>query len=132
VGAVVVDRAGRVLLVRRARPPSIGSWTLPGGKLEEGESLEEAVLRELREETGLRANVVCALGVVPIAREGFAYAIHEYLLTPIGDTTPRAADDAAAACWASRTELSARGVSSEAVAVIDAAIAQARSRGLAP
>jgi hypothetical protein len=76
--------------------------------------------------------VVCCLGVVPVAREGFAYAIHEHLLTPIGDPTPHAADDAAAACWASRAELSALGVASDVVAVVDEALAQARARGLAP
>ena len=82
VGAVVVDREGRVLLVRRGRPPGLGSWTLAGGRLETGESLEEAVIREVEEETALRARVVCALGVVRIAREGFTYEIHEYLLEP--------------------------------------------------
>jgi ADP-ribose pyrophosphatase YjhB (NUDIX family) len=132
VGAVLVDGTGRVLLIRRGRAPSIGSWTLPGGRLEPGESPEQAVLRELREETGLRARVVCGLGVVPVEREGFAYAIHEHLLAPVGDTTPHAGDDAAAARWASRAEVAALGVSGDAVAVIDAALAEARARGLAP
>jgi ADP-ribose pyrophosphatase YjhB (NUDIX family) len=132
VGAVLVDRAGRVLLVQRGRAPSIGSWTLPGGRVEQGESPEQAVLRELHEETGVRARVVCALGVVSVEREGYAYEIHEHLLTPAGDTTPRAGDDAAAASWVSRADVAALQVSAAAIAVIDAALAEARARGLAP
>jgi 8-oxo-dGTP diphosphatase len=52
-GAVVVDGDGRVLLVRRARPPLQGHWSLPGGLIELGETLLEGVQREVAEETGL-------------------------------------------------------------------------------
>jgi ADP-ribose pyrophosphatase YjhB (NUDIX family) len=57
VGGVVIDQ-GRALLVRRAREPALGEWTIPGGLLEVGESLAAAVERELREETGLAVRVV--------------------------------------------------------------------------
>ena len=57
VGGVVIDR-GRALLVRRAREPALGEWTIPGGLLEVGETLTAAVERELREETGLIVRVV--------------------------------------------------------------------------
>jgi len=56
VGAVIL-RGHQVLLVRRAKAPMQGEWTLPGGVVEIGETLEEAVRREIREETGLRINV---------------------------------------------------------------------------
>ena len=57
VGGVVIDQ-GRALLVRRAREPALGEWTIPGGLLEVGETLAAAVERELREETGLIVRVV--------------------------------------------------------------------------
>lgn len=57
VGGVVIDQ-GRALLVRRAREPALGEWTIPGGLLEVGETLAAAVERELREETGLIVHVV--------------------------------------------------------------------------
>lgn len=130
VGAVVVDRAGRVLLVRRGRPPSRGAWTLPGGRVEANESIEAAVVRELAEETGLCVRIVCPLGVVPIAREGFSYSIHEHLVVPLEDATPRAGDDAADVRWAARDELAALGVRAEAAEVIDRGLAEARARSL--
>jgi 8-oxo-dGTP diphosphatase len=131
VGAVVLDRAGRVLLVRRGRPPGKGDWTLPGGRVEPGEAPEEAVAREVLEETGVAARVVCELGVVRIAREGFSYAIHEHLLVPLGeapDLVP--GDDAAEARWVTREALAAWGVRAEAVDVIDGGYAEARARRL--
>jgi ADP-ribose pyrophosphatase YjhB (NUDIX family) len=56
VGVVLLHEE-RVLLVKRAHPPSVGRWTVPGGKVELGESLEEAAHRELKEETGLSATL---------------------------------------------------------------------------
>jgi 8-oxo-dGTP diphosphatase len=134
VGAVVVDPATRVLLVRRARAPNAGAWTLPGGHVEESESLESAIVREVREETSLATRVVCALGVVPIAKEGFAYVIHEHLLVPLAESDAPlvAGDDAAEARWASREALDGLGVGREAIEVIDLGIAEASRRGLVP
>jgi ADP-ribose pyrophosphatase YjhB (NUDIX family) len=61
VSAAIV-REGKVLIVRRARPPAHGLYTLPGGGVEAGESLEEAVVREIREETGLAVEPVSLAG----------------------------------------------------------------------
>jgi 8-oxo-dGTP diphosphatase len=129
VGAVVLERAGRVLLVRRGRPPGEGTWTLPGGRVEPGETLEEAVVREVREETGLAARVVCGLGTVDVAREGFVYVIHEHLLVPLDVcAVPVAGDDADDARWASWDDLARLGVHPDAVAVIERGLAEARAR----
>lgn len=121
VGGVVIDvTSGRVLLVRRARPPQRGAWTLPGGRVEPGESLREAIVREVREETGIDARVVAELGVVPVEGEGFSYAIHEYALVPgPGGHAPRAADDAADARWFERTELASLALRREVVEVVE-------------
>lgn len=61
---VVCLRGGEVLLIRRGRPPREGEWSLPGGRIEWGESVREAALRELREETGVEAEITGLLDVV--------------------------------------------------------------------
>jgi 8-oxo-dGTP diphosphatase len=65
--SAAVFRDGRVLIVRRARPPAHGLYTLPGGGVELGETLEQAIIREVREETGLE--------IAPLALVGFREAI---------------------------------------------------------
>lgn len=124
------DATERVLLVRRGQPPAAGSWTLPGGRVEPGETLEAAIVREMREETGLETRVVCGLGVVAIAREGHDYVVHEHLVERVGDLAPCAASDAADVRWTARGDLAALGVREDAIAVVDRGIAEARARGL--
>jgi 8-oxo-dGTP diphosphatase len=130
VGAVVFDEEGRILLVRRGRPPLAGSWTLPGGRLEAGESPAQAIEREVFEETGLRVHAERLVATVPVAAEGYSYEIDEYLCvlepsaggdpqSPGPAPAPRAGDDAEDACWATRSELEGLGVREQAVAVID-------------
>jgi ADP-ribose pyrophosphatase YjhB (NUDIX family) len=132
VGAVVVDRSGRVLLIQRAREPAAGSWTVPGGRVEQGESYEAAVLRELREETGLEARVVGNLGCETVVAHGVKYSIHEQLLVPVDDSPPRAGDDACDVRWASMSDVAALAVGTAMVAVLERGVARARSLGLAP
>jgi ADP-ribose pyrophosphatase YjhB (NUDIX family) len=128
VGAVVLDDQGRVLLVRRGRPPGAGTWSLPGGHIEPGESPAEAAVRELLEETALRARVVCALGIVEVAAEGHRYAIHEHLLALLDPDAPapRAGDDAREARWVLVDSLAGMPVSPSVVEVVTRGVAAAR------
>jgi 8-oxo-dGTP diphosphatase len=125
----VIDHDGRILLIRRARPPSLGAWTLPGGRVEMGETLEEAIVREVREETALDTRVVERLGAVTIAREGMVYEIHEHLVVPVRSNVARAGDDAAEVRWVEREELDSLGVDQDAITVVDQGIARARALG---
>ena len=82
VSAAIV-RAGQVLLVRRARPPAAGLFSLPGGVVELGETLEEAVVREVREETGLTIEPVGLAGFrETIVRDGDARIERHFVILP--------------------------------------------------
>jgi ADP-ribose pyrophosphatase YjhB (NUDIX family) len=100
-GAVVLRQDGAVLLVRRGRPPAAGTWSLPGGRIEPGESPSEAAVREVREETGLAVRALGLLEIVRVPGERVVYRIHEIacaLLDP--SAVPVAGDDAADATFA--------------------------------
>jgi 8-oxo-dGTP diphosphatase len=83
VGGVAVQD-GSVLLVLRGTPPSQGLWSVPGGKVEWGESLSEAVRREVLEETGLEVDVGAVAGIVERVYEGFHYVIIDYFVRVVG------------------------------------------------
>lgn len=111
VGAVLIQD-GRVLLIRRGQPPLLGEWSLPGGVLECGETLREAVIREAREETGLVVETGEMLGVyerVIRAENGrvrYHYVLIDFLCRPAsGDM--KAGSDAAEVRWFAPEELAA-------------------------
>ncbi|TDB92540.1 NUDIX domain-containing protein [Actinomadura sp. 7K534] len=99
VGGIVQDGDGRLLLVKRARPPGEGLWSIPGGRVEPGEDDAAALVRELKEETGLDVVVGALAGTVERPGPGgVTYEIHDYAATVAGGTL-RAGDDAAEARW---------------------------------
>jgi 8-oxo-dGTP diphosphatase len=95
VGLVARDRSGRLLLVQRANPPAKGRWSLPGGRVEGGETLVVAAARELAEETGLEATVGEIAGVVERLGEGHHYLIVDLWAELADGAVPVAGGDAA-------------------------------------
>jgi 8-oxo-dGTP diphosphatase len=105
VGAVVKDEQGRLLLIKRGHEPGAGLWSLPGGRIEPGETDAEALVREMLEETGLKVAPGRLLGNVKRpGLDGDVIDIRDYAATVISGTL-RAGDDAADAMWASVADL---------------------------
>jgi 8-oxo-dGTP diphosphatase len=104
VGAIAVrDRA--LLLIRRRRSPSRGRWSLPGGRVESGETAQQALVREVAEETGLVVEIGALVGEV--TRPGLAdvtYRIQDFRVTPVGGVLA-AGDDASDVAWVPIEEL---------------------------
>lgn len=114
VGAICV-RDGQLLLIRRRHAPARGRWSLPGGRVEIGELLADALKREVREETGLEISVGDLAGILEVPRDlqtdisspassqisrpGTHYVILDYFTTVEGSSTPLAGDDATEARW---------------------------------
>jgi 8-oxo-dGTP diphosphatase len=99
VGAVIKDARGRLLLIKRGHEPGAGLWSLPGGRVEPGETDAEALVREMREETGLVVEAGRLVGSVRRpAGDGDVLDIRDYAATIIGGTLSPG-DDAADARW---------------------------------
>jgi len=101
VGAIAIDD-GKILLIKRGHAPSLGLWSVPGGRVEPGESEVDAVRREVAEETGLDVEVGPLAGEV--VRPGVGdvlYRIRDYVVTVVGDpdVVPCAGDDADDVAW---------------------------------
>ncbi len=105
VGAVIKDDQGRLLLIKRVHAPGAGLWSLPGGRIEPGETDAEALVREMREETGLAVQTGRLIGTVRRPGQGGdVLDIRDYAATVTGGTL-RAGDDAAEARWVADSEL---------------------------
>jgi len=144
VGGVVIDN-GRALLVRRGAAPAQGEWSIPGGLLEVGETIEQGVARELAEETGLKVRVVELLEVLerifpaPPGENGappdprrpqYHFVILDYLCEPRGGTLA-AGSDAAEFAWAREEDLGKFGVTPAVNRVVRKAFVAANARSAA-
>jgi len=105
VGAVIRDQSGRMLLILRGHEPSKGLWSIPGGRIEPGETDEQAVIREVAEETGLRVTCGRLLGTAELpglaGLAGTTVVVRDYLaeLAAGSAELPVAGDDAADVRW---------------------------------
>src|ERR1700753_2220045 len=103
VAALIHTTAGELLLVLRANEPGRGLWSVPGGRVEQGEDDQAAVRREAEEETGLRVTVLRLAGVVERPAPTGTYVIYDYLCQPTGGTAV-AGSDAADVRWVDAAE----------------------------
>ncbi|MGE5569050.1 MAG: NUDIX hydrolase [Rhodospirillales bacterium] len=127
VGAIIAD-SGRVLLVERGHDPLKGVWSLPGGIVEVGEYLTDALRREVREETGLEVEPVSVVEVFERimpdrnGRTEYHYVLIDYLCRPTGGEL-RADSDVSDARWVPRDELASYHITEGTLGVIEKALA---------
>ena len=130
VGAVVVHD-DRVLLIKRGRSPMQGEWSIPGGKLELGETLRHAVRREVQEETNLQIEAGDLLGVFdritadPSGEIAYHYVLVDFLCR-VNAGALQAGSDAEAARWFTGEEISALQLPEDTLAVIRAGLDRVR------
>jgi 8-oxo-dGTP diphosphatase len=118
---IVCLRGDEVLLIRRGTPPRLGEWSLPGGRIESGERAVDAARRELREETGVQAEIVGLVDVVDGLFGEQHYVLIDYAARWIAGE-PAAGDDAAEAVFLLVEEALARVAWSDTRRVIQAAV----------
>ena len=121
--SIAVWRGNDVLLVQRGKPPLEGLWSLPGGRVEFGEPVRDAALRELHEETGILAEIVALTDIVDVIGPGDAdLPAHHFAITSFTGLyvsgEARAGDDAADARWARVEDLPEIALTSGTEAVI--------------
>jgi len=138
VGGVIVDR-DRTVLIRRGTEPLLGQWSIPGGTIETGETLEEAVRRELREETGLEVRVLELIElfdriypqdgavVQDKKKPRYHYVIADYLCDLVGGEA-RAGSDVTDLAFAREDELGKFHLTEKATSVLKKAFAMSRAR----
>ena len=124
VGGIVLDDDGRLLMIQRGTEPDLGRWSLPGGRVELGETDEEAAVREVREETGLDVEVIgeAVGGVELLIPFGGVAAVVDFLCRPAADAdldAVRAGDDAADVGWFTPAEVRLLDCSSGLVDTLD-------------
>ena len=123
VGAVVFNPRNEILLIKRGKAPRYGEWMVPGGTLEWGETLEEAVRREVREETGIDIEIetfVEMIEAITPGDGGFHYVIMDYAARSLGGVLA-AATDALDAVWVSPDTLGGFDLSADLLRVIEKA-----------
>lgn len=130
VGAVIIHD-GKVVLIKRRFEPLAGQWTLPGGRLELGETLEAGLAREMLEETGLTVQVGPVVDVFdrilldPERRVRYHYVLIDYLCRPVGGVLCHGSDVAAAE-YVDPSDLARYRLTPKATAVIQRAVAMAK------
>jgi ADP-ribose pyrophosphatase YjhB (NUDIX family) len=127
VAGIAFDADCRVLLVRG----DARGWSVPGGRVEWGEPLREACVRELREETGLEVRVAELAEVFERIEPDLHYVILDYIVVVVGGTLA-AGDDALEAGWFTFAEVAGMQTTPGLLAVLERALVSAREVGLAP
>ncbi|MCG3108540.1 ADP-ribose pyrophosphatase [Metallosphaera sp. J1] len=117
VGSVIFN-LDKVLLVRRLHPPNQDKWAIPGGKVEFGESIRDAVIRETAEETGLQVEPRVLMAVVEVFREGYHYVILDFICEVRGGEL-KASSDAGDARYFSLEEIRKLNVSSTTLEMLE-------------
>ncbi len=110
-----------VLLIQRGSPPRKGEWSIPGGRVQPGESEFDAAVRELFEETGVTAKIIDKIESIPAKFEGYNYRLHDYLALWTSGI-PRAGDDAQNARFVPISRIGEFGMWSETERIINKAV----------